>query len=350
MPQLNMLRLLVGIFGSFIIRVAHTFPVCDTYSWNKTGPVEQWHFSGQGCQVNISQRHHRLLSCLQNRTMLFIGDSLTRYQYLSLVYFIATGRWVSGKPMNENERQWSGWSDFLMGTSIRLGCVEYCDCYSNHADPELGHRENRFYTNCDLNIKIGFVFWGPGNPLNIGFDLANTTIFSETCRWCSHPKMWLEKKQVSRYVHKSYAGDVIAFVREQLAHLNADMVVFNQGIWKNTSVREPRYLQDLYVNLRKAVRTGGKVVWKTTSAGRPHFDPSSSSLISHIGVDSTDFVQTVKDIGFDIFDLHALTADLASESQAYFDDAWHFHPSVYKEVNKFFLHYVCGKLSILNPA
>ena len=32
-------------------------------------------------------------SCLQSKHLMFIGDSLTRYQYLSLVYFLEHERW-----------------------------------------------------------------------------------------------------------------------------------------------------------------------------------------------------------------------------------------------------------------
>ena len=45
-----------------------------------------------------SKHHHNIRSCLQDKRIVFVGDSLTRYQYLNLVNFLATGHWTSAKP------------------------------------------------------------------------------------------------------------------------------------------------------------------------------------------------------------------------------------------------------------
>lgn len=322
---------LIGLVAVINIRASDaSYPTCNSYSWNTSGPSEHWRFTGHGC-VSENVNPHHLASCLRGKTIVFIGDSVTRYQYLNMVYFLATGRWVSEDPYNENEHMWPSWPDFHMGTSLRLGCVEYCDCHRNKTD--LG-RENRFYSNCKLGINVGLITWLAGTNLEIGFDLSKG-IFNQTCSWCRNPSLFLEKKQYERPVFKQFGTDIKVFISDQLSNMQADVIIINQGIWgrEDYPLRKPAALNRLYEELRKSVRPGGKVVWKTTSPGLAQ---NASQIF-----DKEDFLLNVTKAGFEIFDMYRLTADLRTESNAYWD-TWHFQPFVYKYVNIQLMQYLCG--------
>ena len=74
---------------------------------------------------------------LRGKSIVFIGDSLTRYQYLNLVYFLATGKWSSPHPRNELDKEHASWQSFYRTTTQR-NQNEICDCYRLQLFP---HRE-----------------------------------------------------------------------------------------------------------------------------------------------------------------------------------------------------------------
>ena len=51
-------------------------------------------------------------TCLRNRHIVLVGDSITRYTYLNLVNYIEVGKWAGDKPLSEVEIEWSNWTSF----------------------------------------------------------------------------------------------------------------------------------------------------------------------------------------------------------------------------------------------
>ena len=110
--------------------------------------------SEDSCKAQQSLRLHlgdRVLSaqaakvrrCLAGRSLLFVGDSITRYQYVSLISLLETGRFPerctrAHDPQAEasvvRERDWGktrndGWPTFYRNVSeVRLNGNERCDC------------------------------------------------------------------------------------------------------------------------------------------------------------------------------------------------------------------------------
>ena len=92
----------------------------------------------------------------KGKHILFIGDSLTRYQYLNLAYFMTTGHWRSPCPWNEKERDHGTWDQFFRTTTERMGGFETCDCW-RVGDNYSNYREIRRYRNPHADIAITFV-------------------------------------------------------------------------------------------------------------------------------------------------------------------------------------------------
>jgi hypothetical protein len=90
---------------------------------------------------------------LRNKRVVFIGDSITRYQYLSLVYALSTGQFLNMSllPNPVVERSWPSWHEFYVGTHGMFQPFEYCDCFRG------GGNENRFYFDNVRNISIVFL-------------------------------------------------------------------------------------------------------------------------------------------------------------------------------------------------
>eukprot|EP00953_Heterococcus_sp_UTEX-ZZ885_P020555 11500-Heterococcus_DN1.PRE.1 len=53
-----------------------------------------------------------VLSVLRGKHLVLVGDSLTRYQYLSLVYFLESGNWSSDYPNQMWEKDFKSWNQF----------------------------------------------------------------------------------------------------------------------------------------------------------------------------------------------------------------------------------------------
>jgi hypothetical protein len=78
----------------------------------------------------ISTRGKSSLPEISGLRVAFVGDSLTRYQYLSLAAYLRQGRWIDDKdvPNLVEERQFDGWNSFYNYTNNYFQPYEQCDC------------------------------------------------------------------------------------------------------------------------------------------------------------------------------------------------------------------------------
>jgi hypothetical protein len=93
---------------------------------------------------------------LANKRIVFMGDSLIRYQYLSLIYALTNGQYLnmSVTPNPVVQRTYENWNDFLRRTNAMFRPLEYCDCFR-----EETHRlENRFYLDSRRNLSIAMFY------------------------------------------------------------------------------------------------------------------------------------------------------------------------------------------------
>ena len=89
---------------------------------------------------------------MDNQHFVLMGDSLMRYQYISLAYLIHNNKVVNPAELPNIllEKTFGGWEPFFAGTHSTLSPNEYCDCSS------FGY-EHRYYYNPTRNISISFI-------------------------------------------------------------------------------------------------------------------------------------------------------------------------------------------------
>ena len=103
---------------------------------------------------------------IKNLRLAFMGDSVTRYQYLSLVYFLKYGTWID--PLNNGRtnplwhNNFDNWTDFFVQSNSILAPYEQCECHrSNNAKGYAWMKEpwfeNRFYFDAVKNNSVAFV-------------------------------------------------------------------------------------------------------------------------------------------------------------------------------------------------
>jgi len=99
-----------------------------------------------------------------NLNIMMVGDSLTRYQYLSLVHFLRFGKWVDPKsvPNMVLSKSHPSWNDFYNYTNLLLEPFEQCDCF-RLSDSYRPHRvanqifENRFFLQPSRNNSVSYI-------------------------------------------------------------------------------------------------------------------------------------------------------------------------------------------------
>ena len=95
-----------------------------------------------------------------NLNIIMIGDSLTRYQYLSLVHYIQFGKWVNPKavPNMVWEKTHEDFYHFYNYTKSLLEPFEQCDCFRDDnliKFPEIF--ENRYFFQPSRNNSISYI-------------------------------------------------------------------------------------------------------------------------------------------------------------------------------------------------
>jgi hypothetical protein len=242
-----------------------------TWSWQDVnGTILPRLLEPNASELTIS--HSSALSGLRDRSILFIADSITRYQYLNLVYFLATGSFHSPKPHNENEKHWGdsqfqNWTRFYIGTTERLqleslGRGAICDCFR---ELNLTHMvENRYYRDARRNISVSFVFLGryPIHGHDLDWLTGNCT--SPPCRQTGCPVGSCSRQ-------KADWDWVLNTPREALVHLTKmlrpDTIIYNSGAWGDYGFPKHRYLVTSLIEGGHEARMLGvrHLYWKTTT-------------------------------------------------------------------------------------
>jgi hypothetical protein len=92
----------------------------------------------------------------------FVGDSITRYQYMSLSYYLRFGRWLRNdvKPNILQEKHFGDWNEYFNYSKFALAPNEQCDCYREDGAPIRFKRtyENRYFSDPERNNYVTFLF------------------------------------------------------------------------------------------------------------------------------------------------------------------------------------------------
>ena len=91
----------------------------------------------------------------------FLGDSLTRYQYLDLLYYIKFGKWIqpTSKTFLTYQPRHKKWKTFFNFSSAMFRPEEQCDCFRQEEGIAwaIGRAtENYYYWNPLTNNSIAY--------------------------------------------------------------------------------------------------------------------------------------------------------------------------------------------------
>ena len=95
---------------------------------------------------------------VNNLRLVFMGDSVTRYQYLDFIYYLHTGQWIQNDdyPNLVAEKTFGSWIEFYNITNGAFDGKEKCDCYRAGKFDPLSIFETRYYTDPIRNNYIAY--------------------------------------------------------------------------------------------------------------------------------------------------------------------------------------------------
>ena len=246
--------------------------------------------------------------------IVFMGDSLTRYQWLALATSFHRKVELSGTeyPSMVKEREWRHWMPFYNGSTERLMPNTRCDCHRSFAKP-VGSKtvENRYFWTNGLNLSFIQVL----NP---------AIIFGH---WAPTGELADERQRV--HIHKEFAPlwrmEWLECMRKVVAKLQPPptVLVLNTGQWSGPP--NASYAADLD---RVARSVAPRVVWKTTTRMRK---AGQSKWLR------TDLLP--RRVFGEVFDAARLTRWLVERD---YWDPRHFQAHVYNHLNAALLRQLYG--------
>eukprot|EP01063_Lacrimia_lanifica_P017640 TRINITY_DN24686_c0_g1_i1.p1 TRINITY_DN24686_c0_g1~~TRINITY_DN24686_c0_g1_i1.p1 ORF type:complete len:736 (+),score=185.54 TRINITY_DN24686_c0_g1_i1:1-2208(+) len=200
--------------------------------------------------------------------LVMVGDSLMRYQYISLAYFLATGTWWDPsrkvRQITAERSKFNDWEDFFTTVTALLHPHEYCDCYRSAEIEDT--TENRYFYDAKHDNFVAFhqAFGhnssmhgsvAPGDVWKMLFDHAGAA---------EPPKFHYDLRERT-WTANTWDG----FIRDVASRYDPKPThaIFNAGWWRN-DFQGPggdKAADDLLAALAGA---GIKGIWKTVTRAR----------------------------------------------------------------------------------
>jgi hypothetical protein len=349
-----------------------SIPVYD-YSWTSTWPRNceernestlhgEWRRCTDTTRVYISKKESNIRytaeqarECLKGHSLLFMGDSLTRYQYMSLAMLIHSGAFPNrtqrdgdAGPKVRNvcvEGTFNNWRDYYVSSNKMLSNeknFEVCDCWrSMEGAPNLTQAfDNRYYYNSEANVSISHISALHRDPL---LRFSNIPEFEHT------PPDW--SGPIADMLTGMSDGSV------PLPRAKPTVIIWNSGLWKVYEERDAPTLRKINEAARKLVNASGhpgpRLFWKESTARAMYPGATPCTLLEE---DEHVKRVLVEELGWSVLPYAKLTAPLMQYLPPWtfpnmtFDsprfevwwDAVHFNPFVYEELNQMLLRQICG--------
>ena len=293
-----------------------------------------------------------VVGALRGHHLLISGDSVTRYQYLSLVYFIETGRWASPEPSMVREKDWvsagdrgSGWLNFFGGTNSRLNGREICDCFRTEPWDPQNPMENRYYISADASIRVTFINWfhlfaSHGHDLDALNEKCLADAFGEYQR--------SKQLQVNTTCEQKlclpgacsgmdWSGNPFESIPIMAGKLQPSIMLVNSGIWQGFPRPGSQDVADtvkMFQRFREEVPSS-RLFWKTVTTTRD-LNLTGTDLLGNPAADPVVAALTAampSDV--EVFDARTLTYGVLTAPEAAFwpGDGIHFSEPVYALLN-----------------
>ncbi len=291
--------------------------VCLVVLAKSSDKNEGFHFCLSNIEICRLRLIPKLIDVLTNEHIVFVGDSLTRYQYISLVYMLRHQRSIDPKsnPNLVEEKTWKSWNDFFIQSTTLLSPNEICDCTRPEGKVYASlFFENRYYYDKTHNISVSFIqYVGWPHSESRGHltynDIQGLNFTQEHPRdYTSHP-VWVHNLD-------TLFSDYVSNFEHTVS-----IVVLNFGRWGNSYTSEmiSKAIYDVFTLNEKAI-----FIWKTTTYATEEVVDKS---LRHAFDDTDSLFQS-----FDVVSIMNTSWTGKVNSSYYWDDK-HFREPIYMLLN-----------------
>ena len=220
----------------------------------------------------------------RNLNIAFLGDSVTRYLYVSLAYFLTTGTWIhpdwSRLPYNPTTAglfpAGDRYNAYFEYANQLLGQNEFCDC-------NRGAFESHYFYEPNRNNRLAMFMRGGTVPHIAPFlgRVKSSTVWKNFTNLQGIPFGFQDDRPTPE-AWQHY--DWVDFIRQELGTMDPrpDMVVLNAGLWKSTGFDEAyahnvsQALQDIGIRPEHAF-------WRTTTYIIPNHIAGNTTQHAFVG-------------------------------------------------------------------
>lgn len=203
------------------------------------------------CEHNEFFNNNSTTTTISNLRIAFIGDSVSRYQYISLIHYLKFGYWEPPGtfPSIVEKAHYADWNEYNINTSRQLYPPELIDANRNAS------YENRYYLDRTNNNTILYFNKNADEPVLVHYS----------------PQELLDRIAAIEYaqpVHRTWEYQWDDLIRKHIAPFRVDYAIVNQGLWYYYKITHLANVtvQDTIAKALKDTEIVG--IYKTTSAGR----------------------------------------------------------------------------------
>ena len=327
-------------------------------NWSLT-PTNDFRYHPPGCRLR-RPTGQQAQQCLASQSLLFLGDSLARYQYISLLHFLFLGHWpepLGGLPHHPSlliEKEWGGWPDFYSNASAAFppGLLTCAGCLhvprTGGWDYDIRERWHGYLASHHLTLRFTFYVLAPSLLTGLQ-ELADECAFTPSTLTPSRPHYSYDADHRQPQPCPDNATRVDCRYRPDAPFHRPTALVANTGIWGEGAPRHWAAVRDgLSANLPL------RAVWRTTTPAAGGVENEGARREEELGVfDGGGGALEGEGEGgergggggggrrwevWDVFDM----ARKGVASRAY-TDQFHFHPFVYEEMNVWLLNRLCDE-------
>lgn len=289
-------------------------------------------------------------------SIVFMGDSLTRFMYYSLAYFLRHNEWIDPaaypnlvKPADflggyELNFDWTPWYNASMAA---LAPYENCDCYR---EPGSIMRfpgknwvvENRyFYDPIRNNTVVYFQAFGNAIEIRGHWDdpqkaMRAQQLVNRSADFSSADNNYTAVGPLVGRHPYAWSYDWATAIRQQVAKIKPNALVINAGVWAH-DFDKPDFVESVMAAINE---TGiPRAIWKTTAAARNGQVPSQET---DVALCHHEFFQQS-----DCLNISGWTSKLNGD---FYIDRAHFREPVYRKMNEQLLEHLgkSRRLRLLN--
>jgi len=214
--------------------------------------------------VNLEKDKHlinRFLESMRGQHIIFIGDSLMRFQVFSLLYAIKYLHFMTEdiKPNPMYRHGYATNHDFFVNSTALFGPNSHCDCYKSEVYWQVP-LENRYYYDYNYNFNITFLlFYGEMEAMGHWSDNGDSDHYRSPRESYLNP-FW--KKHLEAFFPHVASRWIIPYTA----------TVFNVGIHVTDEKMTKKWMNYEYARMivEAAQKHGPRFIFRTTTYNQNH--------------------------------------------------------------------------------